>query len=175
MYRYASVFVAAGLLFSSCATTKPKDLRVRVEYSKTVNWSEMNGFRLASSPSETSHTRYKKLEGTVSKILIEELTARGYERIENGTTHFRVAFDLVFRGDKRPSDGASPYGSDATPGSVKGAGQVSHLTIKMLDPGTSQILWEGTVTGFAVDLISPESELRKAVWRLLAEFPPITG
>jgi hypothetical protein len=175
MYRYASVFVAASLLCISCATTKPKDLRVRVEYPKTVNWSEMNGFRLASAPSATSHTRYKKLEGTVSKILIEELTARGYERIENGSTDFRVAFDLVFRGDKRPSEGASPYGSEPTPGSVKGAGQVSHLTVKMLDPGSSQILWQGTVTGFAVDLISPEPELRKAVWRLLAEFPPITG
>jgi hypothetical protein len=176
MNRAALVVVVAGLLCFACSTTKPADLRVRAEYTKSVNWSEMKAFRMASSsPGQTTYTRYRTLEQTVSRSLIEELTGRGYERVENGTTDFRVAFDLIFRGDKTPTTSPDPYGADTTPATTTGAGQVSTLIIKMLDPNTSQILWQGTVSGFTVDAIRPEAGLRKAVWRVLAEFPPITG
>jgi hypothetical protein len=175
MYRFASVIVATGLLCCACASTSHRDLRVRTEYSDTVNWTEMGGFRMASSSSSTASARYPKIESMVSRILIQEMAARGYERIVNGSTDFRVGFDLVFRGDTRHREGDTPYGVDSPPGSVRGSGQLSHLTIRMLDPETSQVLWQGTVTGFVIDAVNPEPELRKAIRRLLAEFPPITG
>jgi hypothetical protein len=175
MYRLASVIVVTGLLCSACASTSHKNLRVRTEYSDTVSWTEMAGFRMASTSSSTASARYPKLESMVGRILVQEMSSRGYERIVNGSTDFRVGFDLVFRGDTRYSEGASPYGVDSPPGSARGSGQVSHLTVKMLHPETSQILWQGTVTGFVIDAVNPEPELRKAIRRLLAEFPPITG
>ena len=44
----------------------------------------------------------------------------------------------------------------------------------MLDPLTSQILWTGHITNVQLNVIDPLKELKQAVWRLLAEFPPLT-
>jgi len=49
------------------------------------------------------------------------------------------------------------------------------LTVKMLDPLTSQVLWSGTISEIKMKAIEPKKELSKAVWRVLVEFPPITG
>ncbi len=44
----------------------------------------------------------------------------------------------------------------------------------MLHPATSQVLWQGELGGLAVDAVSQEATMRKAVWRVLVEFPPLT-
>lgn len=44
----------------------------------------------------------------------------------------------------------------------------------MLDPTTSKVLWQGQVAGFNLDAVQSQAEFKKAVWRLFAEFPPIT-
>jgi hypothetical protein len=45
----------------------------------------------------------------------------------------------------------------------------------MLDPLTSEILWAGHISEIKMKAIEPYKELRKAVWRVLVEFPPLTG
>jgi hypothetical protein len=45
----------------------------------------------------------------------------------------------------------------------------------MLHPGTSQVLWQGELGGVEIDAVNPEATLRKAVWRVLVEFPPLSG
>lgn len=176
MYRVLNVAVALGVVCAGCGTTKPSNLQVRTEYVKTVTWTEMKAFRVATESSQTAGaTRYPGLERKAQEIVVNELVGRGYRRVEDGPTDFRVTVELMFRGDERPSIGDSPYGADGLPATAKGTGQVSTLIIRMLDPKTSQILWTGQVGGFRVDLVRPENELRQAVWRLLAEFPPLTG
>jgi hypothetical protein len=127
------------------------------------------------SDTDADATRYPRLERLVRDEIARELVSRKYERIEDGPPDFRVAVELIFRGGRGPGSTDSPYGSDAVPASAKGSGQTGTLIVRMLDPGTSEVLWEGRVSGFRVDVIKPEAELRRAAWRLLVEFPPITG
>ena len=55
------------------------------------------------------------------------------------------------------------------------ARQRGTLIIKMLDPSTGEILWTGQVSEIRMNAIEPQKELRKAAWRALVEFPPLTG
>ncbi len=164
-----------GTFALACGTTKPAQLQARTEYDATVQWTDLRSFRMASGQAaETNYTRYPHYERMVHTVLIEELVQRGYTLAENGPTDFRVAFELVFRGDRSPSMGAAPFDTNELPASVKGSGQTSTLIVRMLHPKTAQVMWTGTVSGFNVG-VAPEKEFRAAVWRLLAEFPPITG
>jgi hypothetical protein len=164
-----------GALALACSTTKPAQLQARTEYDETVDWTELRSFRMASEQAaETSYTRYPHYERMVHTALVDELLKRGYALADNGPTDFRVAFELVFRGDRSPSMGTAPFDTNELPASVKGAGQTSTLIVKMLHPVTSKVMWTGTVSGFNVG-VAPEKEFQAAVWRLLAEFPPITG
>jgi hypothetical protein len=45
----------------------------------------------------------------------------------------------------------------------------------MLDPKTSEPLWTGHLADFKVTAVEPQKQLNNAIWRVLAEFPPITG
>jgi hypothetical protein len=71
----------------------------------------------------------------------------------------------------------TPEGGGAEPMARSYAGQTpsGSLTVKMLDPVSSQILWTGHISEIKMTAIEPKKELRKAVWRILVEFPPITG
>ena len=168
------VLVTVGL-GAACSTTTPAQLQARTEYDTTVQWTDLRSFRMVSEqPAETSYTRYPHYEQVVHDVLVEELVKRGYTLAENSPTDFRVAFELVFRGDRTPSMGTAPFDANELPASVKGSGQTSSLIVRMLHPITSHVMWTGTVSGFSVG-VTPEKEFRAAVWRLLAEFPPITG
>jgi hypothetical protein len=164
----------AALLIAGCGTTTA-ELPVRVEYSKTTSFHEWKSFRFASDATDTDHTRYPKYEKMARTALEEELTARGYERLEDGTPDFRVAFDLIFRGEKTPQIAPEGGGADPMAKSHAAPGPSGTLIVKMLDPLTSQILWTGHITNVKLNVIDPLKELKQAVWRLLAEFPPITG
>lgn len=52
---------------------------------------------------------------------------------------------------------------------------IGSLTIKMLDPVSSEILWTGHLGELKITVVEPQKQLNKAVWRVLVEFPPITG
>ena len=168
------IAVAAVLLAGACSSTS--ELPVRVEYTKTTPFLEWKTFRFASDSKDADYTRYLPAEKMVRTALEEELTARGYTRIEDGTPDFRVAFDLIFRGAKAPQVAPEGGGADPMPRSyATSAHQSGTLIIKMLDPLTSQILWSGQISEIKMSVIEPAKILKKSVWRVLAEFPPLTG
>ena len=164
----------AVLAISGCGSTAA-ELPIRTEYSKTTDFHEWKTFRFSSEGTSSDHNRYPRFESMAQQALEEELTARGYERIEEGTPDFRVAFDLIFRGEKNQQ--VSPEGGGAEPmaRSYSGSRQSGTLTVRMLDPLSSQILWTGHVAEIKMKSIEPQKELEKAVWRLMVEFPPLTG
>ena len=45
----------------------------------------------------------------------------------------------------------------------------------MLDPATGAELWTGSLANLKLTAIEPQKQLDRAVWRILVEFPPITG
>jgi hypothetical protein len=171
----APLTTMAVLLLLGCGSTVA-ELPVRAEYSKTTSFHEWKTFRFSAvTTGGGDATRYPKAEKMVQKALLEELTARGYARIEDGTPDFRVAFDLRFRGDTRLQTIPEGGGADPLARSAAGTNPSGTLTVKMLDPLTSQILWSGTISEIKMKAIEPQKELKKAVWRVLVEFPPITG
>ena len=168
------IAVAAVLLAGACSSTSESP--VRVEYTETTPFLEWKTFRFASDSKGADYTRYPKYEKMVRTALEEELTARGYTRIEDGTPDFRVAFDLIFRGAKAPQVGHEGGGADPMARSYStGASLNGTLIIKMIDPLSSQILWSGQIPEIKMGAIEPAKILKKAVWRVLAEFPPLTG
>ncbi len=171
----APLTITAVLVLLGCGSTIA-ELPVRAEYSKTTSFHEWKTFRFSAETTGSGDaTRYPKYEKMVQKALLEELTARGYTRIEDGTPDFRVAFDLRFRGDTRPQMTPEGGGADPSARSYAGPTPSGTLTVKMLDPLTSQILWSGIISEIKMTAIEPQKELKKAVWRVLVEFPPITG
>jgi hypothetical protein len=59
--------------------------------------------------------------------------------------------------------------------SYAGSTPTGSLTIRMLDPTTSGDLWTGHLANLKLTAIEPQKQLDKAIWRILVEFPPLTG
>ena len=171
----APLTTMAVLLLLGCGSTVA-ELPVRAEYSKTTSFQEWKTFRFSTTTTSGSDgSQYPKYEKMVQQALLDELTTRGYTRIEDGTPDFRVAFGLRFRGDTTPKMTPDGGHADPTARSFAGPTPSGTLTVKMLDPLTSQVLWSGTISEIKMKAIEPKKELSKAVWRVLVEFPPITG
>ena len=173
MARYTVACVAV-LVLAGCASSTA-ELPVRVEYQKTTAFHEWKTYRFASASGATDQARYPRYERMAQQAAEEELAARGYDRIEDGTPDFRVAIDLVFRGEKTPQATPESSGAEPMPKTYSDARQRGTLIIKMLDPATGEILWTGQVSEIRMNAIEPQKELRKAAWRVLVEFPPLTG
>jgi hypothetical protein len=58
--------------------------------------------------------------------------------------------------------------------SYGGSTPAGSLTISMLDPKTSEVLWTGSLSNFKVTAVEPQKQIESAIWRVLAEFPPIS-
>jgi hypothetical protein len=167
--------ITLALMLLGCGSSVG-DLPVRAEYSTTVSFQEWKTFRFSTNTTSADDgSQYPKYEKMVQQALLDELTTRGYTRIEDGSPDFRVAFGLRFRGDKTPKMTPDGGHADPTARSFAGPTPSGTLTVKMLDPLTSQVLWSGTISEIKMTAIEPKKELRKAVWRVLVEFPPITG
>lgn len=178
MVRSAVIVSTVLALALGCSSSgqRSAELQVRTEHDSSTDFSTWKTFRLASASTDGGDSsRFPRYERMVRDALVEELTARGYLRADNGGTDFRVASELAFSGS-RVSDGLDPtHGIDTAPMADTRAKPTATLTVKMLHPGTSQVLWKGELPGVEVDAVTPEAALRKAVWRVLVEFPPISG
>ena len=86
-----------------------------------------------------------------------------------------AGFELIFRGSDLPNGRMGDPDATTDPKMVSRSRLSGTLVIRMLDPNTSEVLWEGRGSGLRLDTVNPEAQIRKAVWRVLVEFPPITG
>ena len=164
--------VASALMACSSST---KELPVRTRYDSSTVFQDWKTFRFASEQPESRGSRYPRYQKMLQQALDQELTARGYSRIEDGTPEFRVSYELSFRGDSTPQVNPQGAGADPMARSHSGPTPSGSLIIRMLDPVSSQILWTGSLAELKVSAIEPQKQLNKAVWRILVEFPPITG
>ena len=168
------LIACAMVTFGGCKSTTA-ELPVRTDFDRDTDFQGWKTFRFSFEHSSRSESVYPKYEQMIQKALVEELSERGFSRIEDGTPDFRVAYDISFRGDRTPQ--MTPEGGGAEPmgKSSVGTNPSGTLTIKMLHPYTSEALWTGHVSEIKMNFLDPQEELRRAVWRVLVEFPPITG
>jgi hypothetical protein len=169
-----AVALVAVLALAGCTSTTSQ-LPVRTDYSKTTAFHEWKSFRFASDSKRTDYQRYPRFERMAQQALEEELTARGYARLEEGSPDFRVAFELIFRGGTKPQAAPESKSAEPTVSAYGGSGQRGTLIVRMLDPATAEILWTGQISEIKMNVIEPQKEFNKAVRRLLMEFPPLTG
>ena len=177
MLRATIIGAAALALAMGCSTARrTAELQVRTEYEAGTQFLLWKTFRIASEPAaQHGQSSFPHLQRMVREALIAELEARGYQHADDGGTNFRVAFDLVFSGTTMRDGLDSTYGTDTGPAESTRGKPTATLTVRMLHPGTSQVLWQGEMGGVEIDAVNPEQQLRKAVWRVLVEFPPISG
>ncbi len=167
--------VCVAILLMACCGSTTAELPVRTEYDRAADFHDWKTFRFASESGSADHTRYPGFERMVQEALGKELGERGYSRIEDGTPDFRVAFDLVFRGSRPPVVAAQGGGAEPGVQTQSGPRQTGTLTIRMLDPVSGETLWTGQISEITMTSLEPQRDLGQAVWRVLAEFPPITG
>ncbi len=174
MKATVSVALIAVLALAGCTSTT-SNLPVRTEYSRATAFQEWKSFRFALDSGPTDYQRYPRFERMAQQALEEELTARGYSRLEEGSPDFRVAFELIFRGGTKPQAAPETKSAEPTVSTYGGSSQRGTLIVRMLDPATAEILWTGQISEIKMNVIEPQKELNKAVRRLLVEFPPLTG
>lgn len=179
--RHLVLVLGALLLSAACASTHT-ELSVHTSHPPDVDFTARRAFRVASQPAtatdgdraaDLGHSQ--RLDRLAREALHDELVARGFEAVDDGTPDFRVAWLLSFRspGGRPPREGASV--SDPLPPAATGSNPNGTLEVTMIEPTTLRVLWHGTVSGIRVDPLRPEQDLRLAARRLLAEFPPLAA
>ena len=157
-----------------CTTTKSADLQVRTSYDEETDFSTWKTYRFATSPPPDDGTKhYPRLDNQIRIAIEDNLSDRGYQRIEDGVPDFRITFNFSSRGD-HGSDIDRQYANEPTTSTRTHPTKTNTLVVKMLHPSTSEVLWQGQVAGFNLDTVNNQAEFRGAVWRLFVEFPPIT-
>jgi len=173
--RTTILALAAALAVAGCSTSA-KELPVRTVYDKTTAFHDWTTFRFASvEPTTPVGAQYPRYDQMIQKAIVDELTARGYIRIEDGTPDFRIAYELLFRMGAPPQSMPEGGGADPMARSYAGSTPTGSLVIRMLDPATGAELWTGSLANLKLTAIEPQKQLDRAVWRILVEFPPITG
>ena len=172
--RAALSVLIAALSMTGCSTSA-RELPVRTEYSTTTRFHEWKTFRFATvEPRNPVGAQYPRYDQMIRQALVDELTSRSYTRIEDGTPDFRVSYELTFRGDASPQSVPQGGGADPMARSYGGSTPAGSLTISMLDPKTSEVLWTGSLSNFKITAVEPQQQIDSAIWRVLAEFPPIS-
>jgi hypothetical protein len=169
-----AVACLVALLVAGCTSTTSR-LPVRTDYSRDTAFHEWKSFRFASDSKGADYQRYPRFERMAQQALEDELVDRGYTRLEEGSPDFRVSFELIFRGEKTPQVSPERGGAEPKATTYGGSAQRGTLIVRMLDPATAEVLWTGHISEIKMNVIEPQSEIRKAVRRLLVEFPPLTG
>jgi hypothetical protein len=169
--------VLASALAVGCASTqRAAEMQVRTEHEPGTDFAQWKTFRIASEPSEPrGASSYPQFERIVRESVVAELEARGYVHAGDSSTDFRVSFDLAFSGTTMRDGLDSTHGVDTGRAESTRGKPTATLIVRMLHPGTSQLLWQGELGGVEIDAVNPEAAMRKAVWRVLAEFPPLSG
>lgn len=175
--RFLSILLllAASALVAGCATTGP-ELSIHTNHPDNVAFDELHTFRVAGRPPlDTERPSFERLERITREVLRDEMTARGFDELDDGTPDLRVVWELSFRSPEgRPPREDSSFADPAPSGPPSGQ-PVGTLAVRMVDPVTLRVLWEGAASAIRVSPIQPRDDLRRAAWRLLAEFPPVSS
>ena len=169
MYQRAWVFVVFAAIVAGCAT-KPAELPVRVHYTKDVDFSTLKTFRPAVAVAPEA-SLYPKYQAMAREVVEEELVARSYTRLEDGTPDFRVRAHLRFRNYESRKLGVDK--TTSSPTAAKDDIRDVTLVVEMLSPVNETVIWTGTVSGFKLDPVKSRSNVKAAAWRLFVEFPPL--
>lgn len=167
-----------GLALGACSSTA--ELQVHTRFENGFDFSDAKTFRMASTtPDAEGRSTYPRYDRMIREEVERELIGRGYVRADDGdVTDMRVAATLKVSGERGgPTDSFSDIHerTQGVPAVARGTNRTNTLIVEISDPASSAIVWSGQVSGFAIGATDARATFRKAVWRLLAEFPPIVA
>jgi hypothetical protein len=176
MNRAAALIVgiSAVVCAAGCGSTTA-ELPVRTQHVAGTPFQEWKTFRFAQGRKSADSSDFPRFEEMTKKALQKELEGRGYTRIEDGAADFRVGYELSFRGEKVHQAASSGGSAEPEARGYSNVRSTGSLTVRMLDPTTSEALWTGRIGDIQLRSIETSKEIERIVWRVLAEFPPITG
>jgi len=160
----------SGLL---CGCITSQSLQVKTRYEPGTDFAGLKTFRISSAgPASAS---IPNLEQMAREALDAELVERGFQRADAEPADFWVELELILRGERTTAPGQEIRGSqtEAQPAAASGYSRSGTLVIRILTPKTRKVLWTGVLTGITPDPLLARDEIRKATWRLLAEYPPL--
>jgi hypothetical protein len=173
MRRCTTLLLSLTVLAGAGCASSTAELPVRTDHVAGTPFQEWKGFRFSHEASAQGDSQYPRYNEMTKNALQKELEDRGYIRVIEGSPDFRVAYELEFHGQKDPQSVKTSRAVPSTQpySTVRADGT---LTVMMLDPDSGEAVWTGQISGIRLSTIETGRDLERYVWRLLAEFPPIT-
>ena len=173
--RKTILTLAIALAVAGCSTSA-KDLPVRTDYSKTTAFHEWKTFRFASV--EHKAPPALSTRGTSSCFRVKSpmnspnagSAASTTARRTSGSPLSSCSGEIPRRRPCRRAAERTPW-----PGRTVARRRAARSPSRCSIQATSEALWIGQVAEFKVTAVEPQKQLNNAVWRVLVEFPPITG
>lgn len=163
---------------------------VRYDYDPAAPFANLHTFSWyqadASAQERPDRVNDSIMDRRVRRLVEAELTARGYQRVSEGTPDFLVAYHPVFRdrvvASTIPADPWWGYGWDRPwlYGPPAGFTELEvyregSLVLDLVDARNHRLIWqavaEGALTGFR-DPQDAEEQLGRTVKKMLERFPP---
>jgi hypothetical protein len=170
----AVLWLAAG-----CSTMQiDSDWNPRARFDSLSTWDWLPGRPAVSTnlPTDLSLVAQR-----VETALEEGLTARGYQKVAEGTTpSFYVASHVAVDSKLEARTMYSSFGPGVWMGPSLAETYVDEyqqgtLLIDVIDPARREVIWRGRAQARVDDNSSPEkreARVREAVTKILAKFPP---
>ncbi len=183
-----------GFVLAGCATMSVNsDWDTRADFSKlrTYAWT-------SESQPRTQDPRLNNtlLDSRIRNAIDQTLSDRGYQKIPTGTPDFQVSYQAAIEKKMDVTQVSMPYQMPYTTVSggvvrvnpmwnVHGRTDTfvtqydeGTLLLDVVDPKTNSLIWRGTAKKAIDEKSTPEkreANIRKAVQKILAGFPPVSG
>ncbi len=177
MKRGLVLVVALGLGMACTSSRGVRQLQIKSWAAQGVDFPSFKVFAWKPGSDgglvKASADTYRPLVDRVRRAITDELEGRGYRMAVNGTPDFWVSFEVAMTSANRGTPVTQAPGS-MNPQPYGGAYvRTGFMMISLGLPGHDDPVWTGTASGQSPRLLLRHEQIRDAVHRILAQFPPL--
>jgi hypothetical protein len=146
---------------------------VRSNYMPGTDFSKYHTYKWV--PIEGGAHPNQIIDAEIKQSIDSQLVAKGFSKTDNEKADLYVAYQVAVDQEKQWNayGGGIRWGGMGT--ATSSTINVGTLALDMYDPGTKQLIWQGTATKTLDPSKSQEKNeknLNKAMQKLLKDFPP---
>jgi len=159
------------LLAAGC--TPANELTVRAESFDTVAFPTGTTFFVQPAG---DLERYASLRRPALESVADELASKGFHTGPEGLAPYTMRVFLHLSDEGRSTAASQGYSNTGgyEPGySPAAPSRFGRLAIEVIDPETGKLLWRGSASGFAANIVEARKRMRESVRAILADFPPL--
>ncbi len=165
------LIVAPCLAAAGCTTAN--ELTVRAESFDDVSYPTGTAFFLEPAG---DLEQYASLRRPALESVADELASKGFHTAPEGVAPYTMRVFLHLSDEGRSTAGSQGYSNTGgyEPGySPATPSRFGRLTIEVIDPKTGKLLWRGSASGFAANIVEARKRMRESVHAIMASFPPL--